>query len=66
MNLELCIIDSSFGSVPNYTRSTLLTCVVDKTRYEFPHSPPQPKKFGGTAKAVLNTLVVPKAVEDAL
>lgn len=66
MNLELCIIDSSFGSVPNYTRSTLLTCVVDKTHYEFPHSPPQPKKFGGTANAVSNALVVLKAAADSL
>lgn len=66
MNLELCIIDSSFGRVPNYTRSTLLTCGVDRTHYEFSHSPPQPRKFGGTAKAVFNTLVVLKAVGDAL
>lgn len=32
MNLkDLCIIDSFFGSGTNYTRSTLLTCVADKT-----------------------------------
>lgn len=38
MNLDLCIIDSFSGSGPNYTRSTLLTCVADKTHYEFPYS----------------------------